>query len=134
MSEWKKYSDYENIFAAPGLGGEPKRLSIDGISHTDAACSTHNNKCYIVLSNKNWSGKDSWIKLFESKNGINWSLVKVIVNEPARPGADGYQYVTIVDKSGADNGIVGKSFYIYSFKDLLKTTTAGFRWTVDLTD
>lgn len=131
---WMKYSGTELGFASPGLGGISERLKIDGISHSDAACSTYNEKCYLVLTRKNWLAKDTWIRLFETVDGVNWTLKFIIANEAPSSVKEGYQYSTIIDKSGNDNGVVGQKFFIYTLKDNRDSARAAYRWEVDLGD
>lgn len=132
VSGWTKYGGSEFGFSSSGLGGNSQRLGIDGISHSDAACSTYDDKCYMVLTRKNWLGEDTWIKLYETTDGVNWKFKRTIARETASTVKEGYQYVTIVNKSGSDNGVVGERFFIYSLKDNRSATRACYRWEVDL--
>jgi hypothetical protein len=130
VSVWKKY--YNGGFTSNGIGGLCSRINIGvGIDHTDAAYSTYTQKYYILLSMSAAAGRDSWINLFESADGINWNFLKTIVQETYTAGSTGYQYVNIVDATGKDNGQVGSSFYVYSAKDLGNPTV--YRWLVNLT-
>lgn len=132
VSSWMKYNGLELGFSSPGLGGSSQRLGIDGISHSDAACSTFNNKCYIVLTRMNWKQQDTWVRLFETDDGVNWKFKRTIVDEAASAVKEGYQYATIVDESGNDNGVVGQRFFIYSLKDHRDEGRLAYRWEVDL--
>jgi hypothetical protein len=132
VSGWMKYNGPELGFSSLGLGGSSKRLGIDGISHSDAACSSYNDKCYLVLTRMNWKQQDTWIMLFETVDGVIWKFKHTIVREPASSVKGGYQYATITDESGSDNGVIGQRFFIYSLKDHQDSTRAAYRWKVDL--
>ncbi|KKW10215.1 MAG: hypothetical protein UY49_C0030G0008 [Microgenomates group bacterium GW2011_GWC1_49_7] len=124
---WKKY--YNGSWESDGLGGPCSPVVIEqGIDHTDAAYSTYTQKYYVTLSKQSSGGSDTWIKLYESSNGIHWSYLTTIVQESGLGERKGYQYVTIVDASGNDNGVVGKSFYVYSAKDSTNATV--YRWLI----
>ena len=128
---WKKY--YNGSWESNGLGGPCSSVAIEqGIDHTDAAYSTHTQKYYLTLSKQSSGGSDTWIKLYESSDGITWSYLTTIVQESGLGERKGYQYVTIVDASGSDNSIVGKSFFVYSAKDSTNATV--YRWFVTFGD
>lgn len=130
VTSWKKY--YNGSWSSDGLGGLCSKVNIeDGITHTDAAYSTYNGKYYALLSTMNWNGIDTWIKLYESSDLLNWRFVKTVVRESANAVLEGYQYVSIVDASGSDNGIVGQRFYVYSVKNPTKNALV-YRWLIDL--
>jgi hypothetical protein len=132
---WEKYQN--GSWNSPGLGGACNSISIqDGITHTDAAYSTFTGKYYFILTSQDWGGSDTWIKLYESVDGINWTFAKTIAEEPASAlsGIGGYQYVTIVDQSGSDNGVVGQKFYVYSGFIQAGDNDTLLRWLVDLSD
>jgi len=131
-SPWMKYDGQERGFNSNGAGGASTRIGIDGISHTDAACSTYNNKCYLLLTRMNWKGKDTWVKLYESVDGVSWKFSKTIVQMSASQVKAGYQYATIVNEDGSDNGVVGSKFFIYCNKDHQKNGRRTYKWTVDL--
>jgi peptidoglycan hydrolase-like protein with peptidoglycan-binding domain len=136
VSQWQKYLN--GSWTSPGLGGDCSAVIIgDGINHTDAAYSTYTGKYYFLLSSMNWgsqaTGPGTWIKMYESIDGINWVLKRGIVNEAPETWMLGYQYVSIVDASGSDNGTVGQKFYVFSAKDVGDAAKVrGYRWTVDL--
>lgn len=131
-SVWKKYLGAELGFTSPGFGGDSYPIGVKGASHNDAACSTFNNECYLVLTMMTWGGIKSSIILYESADGIQWKQAKVIAVEPHTSGIRGYQYATIVDGDSSDNAIVGKQFYIYSAKNHLDADRGFYRWSVDL--
>ena len=131
-SSWKKYMGDEIGFAAFGLGGDSYPIGVMGASHNDAACSTYNNRCYLVLTTMTWGGKNSTIKLFESADGIHWNTVKVIAEIPPTSGVRGYQYAAIVSDDNSENATVGRKFYIYSALNHLDVNRKLVRWTVDL--
>ncbi len=131
-SQWMKYNGIEKGFTSKGLGGESIRIGIDGISHTDAACSTYNNTCYLLLTRMNWQGKDSWVNLYESGDGVKWKLFKTIIQKTASQVEAGFQYATIVNNDGSDNGEVGSSFFVYCDKEHQKSSRITYKWTIDL--
>lgn len=131
-SHWRKYIGLDGGFSSVGIGGASHNLGIDGISHSDAACSTYDNKCYLLLTRMNWKGKDSWIRLFSSNDGVSWVLSKVIIDVPANETLRGYQYATIVNEDSSDNAVVGRRFFIYCIKDHQEDTRATYRWLIDL--
>jgi hypothetical protein len=133
LSPWKKYHD--GAWNSDGLGGPCSPVKVlDGISHTDAAYSTHTGRYYLLMSRMNWNNEDTWVKLHESSDGINWRHIKTIVQQPASSVISGYQYASIVDAAGLDNGVVGQRFYIYAGKDTQYSYPAAsvLRWLVDL--
>lgn len=131
VSPWYKYNGREG-FTSNALGGPSKRIGVDGISHTDAACSSYNNKCYLLLTRMNWKNQDTWVRLFESNDGVNWAYKTTVVQEKASDVKHGYQYASIVNIDGRDNGIVGSKFYIYCNKDHQESNRSILRWLVDL--
>lgn len=131
VSPWYKYNGRED-FTSNALGGPSKRIGVDGISHADAACSSYNNKCYLVLTRMNWKNQDTWVRLFESGDGINWTYKTTIAQEKAGDVKHGYQYATIVNIDGGDNSAVGNRFYIYCNKDHQDSSHSILRWTVEL--
>lgn len=138
VSSWNKY--YEGSWSEPGIGGRCTELwqAKDGIIHSDAVYSTHTNKAYMVRQrSKNEStGQPAWLSLFESTDGIKWTLTKEIV-PPTMDVKFGYAYQTLVGEKGENNGVVGRRFYIYSDKDAAAGHMALdkgsiVRWLVDL--
>ena len=132
ITPWMKYKS--GSWNSPGLGGVCTSISImpDGTNHTAAAYSTYTGMYYLLLSTMNWGGQNTWIKLFRSSDGIYWTMVKTIVDEPGNAVQEGYQYVTIADADGgASNGTVGRKFYIYSAKEPY-TGAVVHGWLVDL--
>jgi hypothetical protein len=131
-SPWKKYAGPEAGFVADGLGGRARRIGIDGISHGDGACSTYTGKCYLLLTRMNWEGKDTWIRLFESSDGVRWALRTTLAQQPATPEVAGFQYASIMPLAGYDDGSVGERFLVYSDKDYPSPGRATWRWEIDL--
>jgi hypothetical protein len=129
-SAWLKFSG--SAFDSSGLGGPASRISPEGISHADAACSTYTGKCYLVLSMMNWGGQDTWIKLYESHDGTTWAFVKYIAWAPGSSAKTGYQYLTLVDASGTDNSSTGRRLFLYSFEDYQFDTRKMIFWRVEL--
>jgi len=130
VTAWNKY--YNGGWNESGLGGQCSPVNImPGVDTTDATYSTYTGKYYLLLSQYSNSGSNTWIKLFESTDGINWTFIKDIVNEPPSTDTAGYQYVSIVNSDGNDNGVVGQSFYVYSAKNLYNNPTIS-RWLITL--
>ncbi len=126
VTTWSKYD--KSGWTNTGLGGVCSAIKITpGIDHTDAAYSSYTGKYYLLLSQYGASTVPTWIKLFESTDGISWTYLTDIVSAPTAKSG-GYQYVTIVNADGTDNGVVGKSFYVYSAKNLSAPTVS--RWLV----
>jgi hypothetical protein len=132
VSSWMKYNGPEMGFSSSGLGGPSKKLGVDGISHSDAACSTVTDKCYLILTRMNWGGQDTWVRLFESTDGLNWTMIRNVAQQPAAAVKGGYQFATIVNEDGKDNGNVGRHFYLYVYKDHQNTSRTMLRWLINL--
>lgn len=132
VSKWMKYAGPAKGFSSAGLGGVSQSIGVDGISHSDAACSTYNKKCYLVLTRMNWKDQDTWINLYESVNGVKWSFVQSVIREQHNKVKKGFQYATIVNADGSDNGVVGKRFFIYCDKDHQEESRRTYRWAIDL--
>lgn len=131
---WQK--NYSGSFSQPALGGQSSPIAPWGITHTQAVHSSYTGKYYLTLSSMAWSGADTYVKLYESTDAINWSPSLVVADEPAatqRPNG-GYQYCTLADPDGGLNGEVGQYFYVYCEKDPLadQSNFALYRWEVNL--
>lgn len=131
-SEWMKYAGASAGFTSPGLGGRSAHIGVDGISHSDAACSDFTRKCYLVLTKLNADGSGTWVRLYESSDAVRWSFVRAVVDERNARKRGGYQYATIVDASGADNSQVGRRFFVYATKDHLFDDRSTVRWEIRL--
>ncbi len=84
-------------------------------SHGDAAYSTFNGK-YVMTANVEWCGKYGiWINF--SNDGVTWErgswIQDATYNRDPSKIARLSQYASIVNVSGADNGLVGNQFYVY---------------------
>jgi hypothetical protein len=118
VTAWKKY--YDGDWQSPGIGGPASSilyLQLEGHDHTDAAYSTFTKKYYLLtVKSSSTATTPATSKLFESEDGIHWTFVKTILSKtlPAGASAFGYNYQSIVSTDGTDNGVVGKSFYVYS--------------------
>ena len=136
VGTWRKY--YRGSYNQPGHGGRLTPLPVTGILHTDAAYSAHTGKYYLSASfRSDQYGNDGYIKLYESRDLVSWSEVHRVHFEPSSAATElpyGYQYVTITNVDGSDNGRVGRWFYVYSFfRDSGQENSAvGHRWLVDL--
>lgn len=132
---WKKY--YNGAWNEAGLGGNFTPISnATGISHSSAAYSTYTGKYYLATTVMAWDGSQSptWVKLWESTDGVNWTLTKTVaedIGENIAPNS-GYQYVTIVDGSGGSNGTVGQNFYLYSGYRPYDADKIIRRWSINL--
>lgn len=137
ITSWKKYRGSDQGFNGEGLGGPSTSIGVDGISHSDAACSFSIGKCYLVLTRMDWGMKDAWISLFQSEDAIHWEKIRVIAQQaPTVVGAKakGFQYATIVNADGTDNGEVGDRFFLYVTKNHLDDSRVELRWSVDLNE
>jgi hypothetical protein len=134
-SLWYKY--YNGSWNEAGLGGNFTRIAnARGISHTGAAYSTYNNKCYLVTTYMAWQGSQTttYVKLWESSDGVNWTLYKTVADDSGENvGANtGYQYANIVNGDGTSNGIIGQTFYIYCGFDPYGENKIIRRWAINL--
>jgi len=137
---WKKY---DGQFVSPGLGGQATAIAPWGITHSQAIYSNHTGKFYLPLTFMTWLGGDgqrinSSVKIYESQDAINWnpSPFLVLADEAAdtlRPNS-GYQYCSVVDRSGSPNAIAGQYFYVYCMKDpYARSSNFGvYRWEVNV--
>lgn len=139
ISTWKKY--YNSAWNENGLTGHETTLKgatgvdITGIVHSDAAFSTYNGKYYLSTTWMNWLGADTYIKLWESSDGVTWELYKTVVQEPAGNYGtdDGWQYATILDYGNQINATVGRIFYLYCGNRPYDQTNMSIkRWVIDL--
>ncbi|PTR33692.1 hypothetical protein C8J98_103455 [Luteibacter sp. OK325] len=132
---WHKY--YVGGFVEPGLGGRSTLLGPYGITHTQAVHSQYTGKYYVLLTVMAWGDSDSFVKLYESIDAINWTPTVTLADEAAsnlRPDG-GYQYCSIVDPEGRPNAEAGAYLNVYCVKDPLSATTPHvgvYRWWVDL--
>ena len=136
---WKKHSN--GTFATDGLGGASSPIAPWGITHTQAAYSTHTGKYYLPLTFMTWpSGSggrvNSSVKIYESTDAVTWAASPsiVVADEAASTLRNdaGYQYCSIVDRGGAPNAQVGADFYVYCVKDpyLYSANFGLYRWQV----
>ena len=133
VSAWRKFNGAEQGFNSDGLGGPSKSIGMnEGITHTDAACSTVSQKCYMLVTRQNWSGNGTAVVMYESEDGTRWKLARTLVSDKGARQNRGYQYATITDESGADNATVGRRFYVYIFEDHQDSTRRMKRWLIDL--
>lgn len=134
---WHKY--YAGGFVELGLGGRSTLLGPYGITHTQAVHSQYTGKYYILLTVMAWSGADSFVKLYESADAINWNVSVTLADEPAgglRPDG-GYQYCSIVDPEGRPNSEANDIFNVYCVKDPLSSAAPHvglYRWRVNLSE
>ncbi|QQS61545.1 MAG: hypothetical protein IPN70_01275 [Candidatus Moraniibacteriota bacterium] len=113
---WKKY--FQGIWSEPGMGGRSDSLGIQGISHSQIVWSNLTKRYYFATSRMSWNQQNTFVKLYESVDGVNWKFSKTIVEEPAsQQGLDGgYQYCTVVSDNASANHIANGSFYVYCAK------------------
>ncbi len=145
VCKWYKGLDATNTgnwtWTEPGIGGDcspigiPGGANVAGICHTQAAYSTFDNKYYLVTTSMNWGGVNTYVKLWQSEDGVVWTLYKNIADEPASNYLEngGWQYASIVDCGNGENATVGQSFYLYcgnetSYPDKMTMK----RWTITL--
>jgi hypothetical protein len=135
VTKWSKYKD--GGWSSPALGGECSGISInpEGIVHTDAAFSAFTNSYFLTLSMNTGHGRrNSWINLYESYDGLHWQFITAIVDQAAQSQSFGFQYVTIVNADGSDNGAVGRKFFVYSGGEAPGSGPMGviYRWSVEI--
>lgn len=135
VSSWRKFNGPDLGFSSDGLGGPSKSIGMnEGVTHTDAACSTVTGKCYMLVTRLNWSGKGTAVVLYESEDGTRWRLARTLVSDKGARANRGFQYATIVNESGSDNAVVGRRFYVYIFHDHQDSTRRMVRWSIDLSE
>jgi hypothetical protein len=135
VTDWKKY--YEGNWDEPGMGGLVSMTGLPGISHTQAAYSTYDGKYYMIMTSMNWGGADTYVKLWQSDDCVNWRFYQVVVEEPASyySASSGWQYASIVDYGNEQNATVGQKFYVYCGNKTSDVDNMNMvRWTVDLAD
>ncbi len=108
LPEWRKWN---RGAWTPGIGGKASALAITGITHSDAAYSTETGRYYLATTTQRRGAEPSQILLFESSDALEWRQIDSL--HPLSDVDLGWQYLSILDVSGADNGVVGRRFYIY---------------------
>lgn len=140
-SPWKKY--YNGTFTEDGMFGNRSAImashggAVEGICHTQAAYSTYDNKYYLVMTSMNWAGINTYVKLWQSADGINWRLYKVLANQPAAgyPANSGWQYASIIADGLGDNAVVGQRFHVICGNRPTEPASMSLqKWVVDLSD
>ena len=127
------FQKWDNGSWTPGIGGSASPLSLTGISHSDAAYSTRTGKYYLATTTQKNGSEPSRIQLYQSDDAIQWELAQSLF--PLHAAGLGWQYLSIVDASGSDNGSVGERFYIYCGKDPINTASSElYRIEVNLGD
>lgn len=139
-------------FVSFGLGGNAGGNGLWGITHTQAAYSTHTGKYYLPLTFLSWDPGNTgqWInssvKIYESTDAVTWSPSPafVVADEAGATlrHTGGYQYCSIADSAGQGNAVVGQRFYLYCMKDPIIEAQYGggagvrnfalYRWQVNL--
>ena len=112
-------------WTSPGIGGAATALGLSGITHSDAAYSTATGRYYLATTTQRNGAGPSQISLYESPDGTQWSLLQVL--HALSDVSLGWQYLSIVDRSGADNGVVGSRFYVYCGMEPLDATRSELR-------
>jgi hypothetical protein len=112
MPAWEKWNGGS---WTTGLGGASTPVGVTGITHSDAAFSTVTNRFYMATTTQKKGADPSYISLWESTDALSWQFLKRM--EPLNDVSLGWQYLSIVDKSGTDNGVVGREFRILVGKD-----------------
>ncbi len=114
-TEWKKY--YNGQFESRGLGGPATPTNLNGVTHTDATFSTVTKKGYLILTMpSNLDGKNTTrVELHESADMVDWRLKSVIASDRTKVDTNnkildkpGYQYATIVNPHGLEQGTIGE--------------------------
>ena len=137
VTEWKAF--YAGAWEEPALGGKASQLNLFGISHTQAAYSTYDGKYYMALTMMNWGEGDTWVKLYQSSDCVNWEYYQTVVLDPNDKygvKAMGWQYSFIADAGAQENATVGRKFYVYcaDYYDSAARLTDVYRWTIDLAE
>ena len=144
---WKKYNDgawstdaYDSPDGRPfptGMHTYPQ-AGLWGMTHTQTIES--GGYYWMPLTMMSWTGS-TWVKLFRSRDGLQWTQVATLVEESKysqgkKPG--GYQYCSVAGTDGAANHIAGSDFYVYCLKlsqgnigDVIEYR-ALYRWKVDI--
>lgn len=104
----------------PGIGGASSNIGVQGITHGDAAYSTTTRKYYMATTTQKSAQTPSQISLFESNDALSWRLLRRVA--PLNDVKLGWQYLSIFDKSGSDNAVVGNEFNIVVGKEPIDTT------------
>jgi hypothetical protein len=113
VTAWSKYAD--GAWTAPGLGGAatpviPPDATDYYMAHGDAAYSTYLGK-YLLTGYSHGPGKGTYLTF--SDNGTAFE-VPSWMQKSELPGQDTLSpYESIVNLDGTDNGVVGRSFYVY---------------------
>lgn len=102
---------HDGGWSSPGIGGKATPVGLAGITHSDAAYSTATGRYYLATTTQRSGAAASEISLHESANATQWTLLQTL--HPLTDVSLGWQYLSIVDRSGSDNGVVGDRFYIY---------------------
>jgi len=111
VSAWNKY--FNGGWTEPGMHGDRDAIAVAGICHTQAAYSTYDKKYYLVMTSMNWSGVNTYIKLYQSDDCVTWKFYQVIADErgDAYEGYSGWQYSSIVDVGDGETTTVGRTCY-----------------------
>ena len=87
MPEWRKWNGEASgaeTWVEPGMGGKSAPVELPwGICHVSACYSSLTGKYYMPLTSQNWAGGDTWVRLFESADGLHWSETACIVRNRA---------------------------------------------------
>jgi hypothetical protein len=112
VSPWRKY--HEGNWNEPGLNGNATTPVIpDGVlysTHGDAAYSTYLGK-YILSGHTGHLGKGVYITF--SDDATSYDVPSWIQSSHASSKDSLSPFETIVNVDGTDNGVVGRSFYVY---------------------
>lgn len=122
VTPWHKYKD--GSWDSLGLGGACTGLipSLEGGAHSDATYSTYSNKYYLLVHrpiNEQFGFDTSFVKIYSSKNGVDWAPEATVSEKNDTQVQFGYAYPEFVSTSPTlrDNNRVGKEFYVYATED-----------------
>ncbi|MHB1484404.1 MAG: LamG domain-containing protein [Saccharofermentanales bacterium] len=135
VTAWNKY--FNGGWNEPGMHGDRDAIQVAGICHTQAAYSTYDKKYYMLMTSMNWAGVNTYVKLYQSDDCLNWKFYQVVVDERSKTyqDASGWQYASIVDAGSGENSTVGQKFYVYCGRKPGEVKEMSMvRWTVDLAD
>lgn len=111
VSEWVKH--YKDGWNETGLNGAATPIMEHGLlysTHGDSAYSTYLNR-YLLSGYTHGPGKGVFLSF--STDGVRYDTPSWIQRSTV-PDKDALSpYETIVNEDGSDNGIVGRTFYIY---------------------
>ncbi len=146
VSPWKKY--YNGYYSQPGLRGKATPTNLGGTNHSDAVFNPTTGKAYYVQTSRiGQSGSGTSVQLLESTDFVNWNYKSLIDFKPTNWGTDsegkpvsldkpGYQYATIINPNGKEDGKINEEFDIIAIKNYQQSegpyAYSALRWHINL--